>query len=66
MTKPQLKALTELALDAFWQVIVEHYPEAQSGDLSPWASVQLDLAAESAVSEWISNNVPDMAAGRQL
>jgi hypothetical protein len=62
-----LRSLTEKALDAFWQTIVEQFPEATTGDLSPWATITLSLAAEKAVAEWIANNVTtqdcDIAVG---
>lgn len=52
-----LQTITDQALDAFWQVIVQHFPDATSGDLSPLATFQLSQAAEAAVKEWIANNV---------
>ncbi len=61
MTKPQidLSTLTQEAEDAFWQVVVQHYPEATSGDLSPWTSFQFSQVAEQAIAEWIYANVPE-------
>lgn len=50
-------SLVEQALDAFWQTIVNAYPSATSGDLSPLATIRLDETARSAVAEWIANNV---------
>lgn len=60
MTKQKidLRTLTQEAEDAFWQVVVQHYPEAKSGDLSPWTSFQLSQIAEQAIAEWIYANVP--------
>jgi hypothetical protein len=58
MTNEQLTDLTDDALHAFWQVIVERFPQAVSGDLSPITSFCLSQAAETAVSEWIDYNVP--------
>lgn len=58
MTKEELSKLLDNALIAFWQVVVDQYPEAESGDLSPWQTVRLELAAEAAIKEWIGNNVP--------
>lgn len=59
--------LTNEALDAFWQVIVKHFPRSTTGDLSPLATFQLDQAAECAVREWIANNATtqesDIASG---
>ena len=64
MNTPQI---ANEALDAFWKVIVKHFPQATTGDLSPWATFHLDQAAEAAIKEWIANNVTtqqsDIAAG---
>jgi hypothetical protein len=49
--------LANEALDAFWDVIVQHFPQAKGGDLSPEQTIALHLAASSAICEWISNNV---------
>src|SRR5258708_40074623 len=48
----------EDGLDAFWDVIVRRFPEAKHGDLSPEGTIRLEDAAEEAVKEGISNNVP--------
>ena len=45
--------MTDEALDAFWEVIVKRYPQAKTGDLSPGATIALQLAAEDAVGEWV-------------
>jgi len=62
-----MQQITNEALDAFWQVILRHFPQATTGDLSPLATFQLDQAAEVAVREWIANNVTtqetEIAAG---
>jgi hypothetical protein len=65
MSKVQSRPLADQALDAFWQVIVTHLPQATTGDLSPERTIRLQLAAEEAIQEWIANNVPDDAAGRR-
>jgi hypothetical protein len=52
-----IESLTDKALDAFWQVIVERFPQASSGDLSPLATIRLSMAARDAIAEWISYNV---------
>ena len=54
----RLHAATQEALDAFWQVVVHHYPEAETGDLSPLTCFRFDEAAEAAVDEWVWANVP--------
>ncbi len=58
MPKLNVTDSTDAALDAFWDVIVNRYPEAVTGDLSPGATIALQLAAEDAVYEWVVNNVP--------
>ena len=50
--------MTDEALDAFWEVIVKRYPQAKTGDLSPGATIALQMAAEDAVGEWVNSNVP--------
>lgn len=52
-----VEALTEEALDAFWEVIASRFPEAKHGDLSPLRTLALSRAATTAVKEWIDNNV---------
>ncbi len=46
------------ASEAFWEVIVKHYPQAKGGDLSPERTVRQRSANADAIEEWISNNVP--------
>lgn len=58
MTTLTSKVLIDEALTAFWEVVVRNYPQAKTGDLSPWATVKLMLAAENAIEEWTCNNVP--------
>lgn len=52
-----LQSLSDKALDAFWEVIVRHFPEATTGDLSPLTTFHLSQAAEASIKEWIDNNV---------
>lgn len=59
-----LTTLADQALDAFWDAVVRSFPEARTGDLSPWATVRLELAARDAVREWVAYNVPSAALGR--
>jgi hypothetical protein len=56
--KLSLPSITDKALEAFWQAVVEHFPEAATGDLSPLTTFALERAAENAVEEWIFANVP--------
>ena len=65
MTKSTIAALANEALDAFWKVVVRHNPQAKTGDLSPWTTIKLTLAAEKAIKEWISANVPSSDADAQ-
>jgi hypothetical protein len=58
ISKDDLRESTDQALDAFWQVIVKRYPTATTGDLSPWTTMQFQIAAENAVQERIDYNVP--------
>jgi hypothetical protein len=57
-----LETAVEKAMDAFWQIIVEHYPTAESGDLSPLTHLAFDEAARTAVAEWVNGNVPKREA----
>src|SRR6516165_466737 len=66
MTKPSntaahsplitVESITECALDAFWQAIVQQLPHATTGDLCPLTTVRFDMAAQEAVFQWIANN----------
>jgi len=58
MKTSPFKDVTDEALDAFWDVIVKRYPQAVTGDLSPGATIALQMAAEDAAHEWIVSNVP--------
>jgi hypothetical protein len=55
--------LAEKALDAFWTVVCHHFPQAQTGDLSAWATIKLQQAAEAAIDEWIDNNAQPCGEG---
>lgn len=54
--KVDLSSLAEKALDAFWEVVIRHYPEAKTGDLSPLTTFTLTEVAEAAIAEWADNN----------
>jgi hypothetical protein len=58
IAKDDLRELADQALEAFWEVIVEHYPQAESGDLCPWLTIKLQIAAENAIEAWIDSNIP--------
>ena len=57
-SKQLVRSVTEEALNAFGRVLVGRFPQAESGDLSPWATITLSTAAENAIGEWIDNNPP--------
>jgi hypothetical protein len=65
LSEGDLRKLTDQALDGFWEVIANRFPQATSGDLAPWPTIQLQIAAENAVQEWIGNNVPTATSGRK-
>lgn len=52
-----LAELTSAALDAFWHLVAQNFPEAVTGDLSLLAIIRLEEAALYAVTEWVENNV---------
>jgi hypothetical protein len=54
----RLRSVTEEAMDAFWQVVVQHFPQAKTGDLSPLTTHHFNEAAKVAVEEWVWANVP--------
>ncbi|QDV90911.1 hypothetical protein RAS2_19960 [Phycisphaerae bacterium RAS2] len=60
-----LRELTDGALDAFWEVVVQRFPEATTGDLSVHRTHCLQAAAQAAIEEWIFNNVPDNVSLRR-
>lgn len=49
--------------EAFWAVIVRHFPEAKYGDLSPERTIRQRTANVDAIEEWIRNNVPSPGPG---
>jgi hypothetical protein len=57
-SKIELTTVAREADDAFWQVVVKHFPSATTGDLSPLTTLRLHLAEEEAIAEWVWANVP--------
>lgn len=45
------------AEDAFWAVIVERYPDAESGDFPPGAAYNVEQALIAAAIEWLYWNL---------
>lgn len=58
LSKHKMALIIEEASHSFWASIAKSFPDATSGDLSPGATFAFDTAAETAVEEWVSNNVP--------
>ena len=52
----RLRAALDTAEDLFWNSIASDYPEAESGDLSPIAAIDLATAQRAAVTEWLELN----------
>ena len=59
MTPTLIDALAEDAMQAFWSVVAESFPEATTGDLSIERTIALTLTAQAAIREWVQNNVPE-------
>ncbi len=57
ITEERIADAVQDAEDAFWAVIAEQFPEADSGDLSPDAAFALTAAMEKAVRAWIDANI---------
>jgi hypothetical protein len=53
---PTLGRTLEIALDAFWAVILEHYPDRGLYDPSKERLDALEHAATEAVKEWLERN----------
>ncbi len=64
IAKADLHILTDKALDAFWQIVVTKFPQAETGDLSIDLTCRLEVAAQRAIEEWIDLNVPPIEALR--
>ena len=56
-------ALADEALDAFWQVVAQRFPQAQSGDLCWDVVLDLHAAAEQAIQQFVEYNVPGYDPG---
>jgi hypothetical protein len=58
LNKRQLRSVADEALHAFWEIVVGYFPTAETGDLCPWLDIQLQIAAENAIEDWVGSNVP--------
>lgn len=56
--KELLRSVADEAMDAFWEVVVQRFPQAETGDLSPLTTHRFHEAAEAAIEEWVWANVP--------
>lgn len=59
MTPTLIDTLAEDAMQAFWAVVAERFPEATTGDLSIERTIALEITAQAAIREWVQNNVPE-------
>lgn len=59
MEQPNLREITDRALEDFWDRIAKQIPKITTGDLSPEATMHLNNAALRAVTEWWNNNCPE-------
>jgi len=51
--------MVDEVMDSFGEVLVQHFPHACSGDLSPDRTIRLVHAIDEAIVEWIDNNVTE-------
>ena len=51
---------TEKAMESFWESVAKSFPEAESGDLSPWTTITFCEMAETAVREWAEANADEV------
>ena len=56
---PSIQALTGVALHAFWRIVAEQYPRAETGDLSIERSIALHASARAAVTEWVRSHAEE-------
>lgn len=54
---PRVRAAVRAGEEAFWAVIAEAFPEAESGDLSPDAVDDMQRALLRATHRWVEANV---------
>ena len=61
----EINSAVEAAQEAFWAVVVEHFPQIHSGDMSPWELLAFDNACLKAVDQWVDNNYLETFTDRQ-
>lgn len=60
--KPLKERIKDVMYDAqwaFWAVVAEKFPEAKYGDFAPDQTIAFDRACETAITQWVDNNVID-------
>jgi hypothetical protein len=53
---PRSDAVADAAQEAFWQAVVDAYPEITSGDLDPLTTNRFDEACRDTVAAWVQAN----------
>ena len=66
MTPTLIDALAEDAMQAFWAVVADRFPDASTGDLSIERTIALTITAQAAIREWVQNNVPTVQNGSSM
>ena len=56
MNEEQLKAIAEIARQAFWKSVAEQLPEITTGDLGPMPSFYFEEACECVIEIWYETN----------
>lgn len=56
-----INVATKAAWEAIGEVLVKHFPEAVSGDLSPSQQIGFEAALKAHITAWVDNNVPKNA-----
>jgi len=47
------------AQETFWSVVVNHFPEIETVDFPPEATIKFDAACEEAIRTWVEINTPE-------
>lgn len=58
MDEERFKAALSAARDAFWDKVLECYPEAESGDLSAELTLEFLGSTQRSLRQWVEYNVP--------
>lgn len=52
----RINTVCEEAMEEFWAVVAQEFPEAESGDMMPGQEDQFNNAAHSVIKIWLTNN----------